>query len=262
MHLSAINVYPVKSCAGISLPSVELDRFGPRGDRRWMVVDAAGRFVSQRDTARMCLVRVTAGQGSIRLDCGDSALEVPLPGGEAPRRRVRVWADEVLAADAGEEAAVWFSRHLQKPCRLVYMPDETVRQVDGVYASAGETIGFADGFPLMLISQASLEDLNGRLPSPVPMNRFRPNLVVAGCEPFAEDGWRRIAIGGMVFDIAKPCARCAVPSIVQESGERDPHINRVLAGYRRFDGKIHFGQNLLYQRPGALATGDPVAVLA
>jgi uncharacterized protein YcbX len=141
------------------------------------------------------------------------------------------------------------------------MPDDAVRLVDGLYARDGETVSFADGFPILLISSASLDDLNSRLPSPVPMNRFRPNLVVSDCAPFAEDNWKRIRIGEMTFEVVKPCSRCAVPSIVQETAERDPHINRVLAGYRRFDGKIYFGQNLLYPQGGELRIGDKVEVL-
>ena len=158
-------------------------------------------------------------------------------------------------------AAAWLSDRLGSACRLFYMPEDSVRLVDGLYAHNGETVSFADGFPILLISRASLDDLNGRLPSPVPMNRFRPNLVISGCAPFAEDDWKRIRIGDMVFDVAKPCSRCAIPSIVQETGERDPHINRALASYRRFDGKIYFGQNLLYQQPGRLQSGDQVEVL-
>jgi uncharacterized protein YcbX len=147
------------------------------------------------------------------------------------------------------------------PCRLVYMPDSCQRLVDGHFARDGETVSFADGFPLLLISQASLDDLNRKLDNPVPMNRFRPNLVVNGCDPFAEDGWRRIRIGDVEFDVAKPCSRCVIPSIDQATAQRDGQINRVLAGFRRFNGQVLFGQNLLYQRAGTLTLGDSVEVL-
>lgn len=261
MQLSEINVYPVKSCGGISLTAVAIDRFGPAGDRRWMVVGEGGRFMSQRETPAMALIQVAQTGSGIRLAQGDSSIDIKEPGASARVRQVRIWEDRVAARDAGDEAAAWVSAYLGAVCRLVFMPEETVRRVDGAWASAGETVGFADGFPLLLISRASLDDLNARLPEPVPMNRFRPNLVVTGCEPFAEDGWRRIRIGTMTFDVAKPCARCVVPSIVQETAGRDPHINRTLAGFRRRDGQIFFGQNLLYQNPGSLAVGNPVQVL-
>ena len=261
MRLTDIVIYPVKSCAGYSLAEVTLDRFGPRGDRRWMVVNESGGFLTQRDMPLMCRIEVVADGDGIRLRFIDRSLAAAQPAVSVKPRMVRVWSDHALAQDAGDEAANWLSECLERPCRLVFMPEESTRLVDGLYAREGETVSFADGFPLLLISQASLDDLNGRLPSPVPMNRFRPNLVVEGCEPFAEDGWRRIRIGEVEFQVAKPCSRCVIPSIVQESAERDPDINRVLAGYRQFQGKIYFGQNLLYQEMGRLKVGDVVEVL-
>jgi uncharacterized protein YcbX len=261
MHLSGIYVYPVKSCAGLELAATDLDRFGPVGDRRWMVVGEGGDFITQRVEPRLALIRADPSGDGLQLQWGESRVRVDVPAAERPLRPVRIWSDTVGARDAGDAAAAWLSDRLGRSCRLVYMPDDAVRRVDGAYAGAGETVGFADGFPLLLISDASLADLNGRLPTPVPMNRFRPNLVVAGCEPFAEDGWKRVRIGAMTFVVAKPCSRCVIPSIVQESAQRDRHINRVLASYRRVNGQILFGQNLLYQQPGQLAVGDEVEVL-
>jgi uncharacterized protein YcbX len=262
MNLSGLFIYPVKSLAGYESDSIDMDRFGPAGDRRWLVTNLAGRFLTQRDHPRMALIEALANEDSLELRADDDAITVAVPGPDARDRLVQVWEDRPRARDAGDAAAGWLSQRLGEDCRLFYMPEDSVRLVDGLYAHGGETVSFADGFPILLISQASLDDLNSRLPSPVPMNRFRPNLVVTGCEPFAEDGWKRIRIGEMTFDVAKPCSRCVVPSIVQETAERDPHINRVLAGYRRFEGKIYFGQNLLYQQGGTLRVGDPVDVLA
>lgn len=261
MTLAGIQLYPVKSCGGLRVSSISIDRFGPRGDRRWMVVDAQGRFISQREQPAMCRVDLAQDEDGISLACDGSKLSVPVPTAAAPHRRVQIWNDRVSARDAGDAAADWFSEVLQTQCRLVYMPDDSVRRVDGVYASGGETVGFADGFPLLLISQASLDDLNSRLPKPVPMNRFRPNLVVTGCEPYAEDSWHRIRIGAMEFEVAKPCSRCVMPSIIQETGARDPAINRVLASYRRIDGQVMFGQNLLYQHCGQLIMGDQLELI-
>jgi len=262
MQLTDICIYPVKSCAGLSLPVSGLDRFGLKGDRRWMVVTPGGEFLSQRSHPGMCRIATALRPDGIRLACAGAAIEVDTPGEGAPELQVRVWSDRVPARDAGEVAAQWLARQLDTPCRLVHMPEHVRRRVDGAYASEGETVSFADGFPLLLISRGSLDELNRRLPAPVPMNRFRPNLVVDGCEPFAEDDWRRIRIGALEFDVAKPCARCVIPSIVQETAARDPHINRALAGFRRVNGQIFFGQNLLYRHTGRLSAGDRVEVLA
>ena len=261
MELSGIYIYPVKSLAGCEADSVEIDRFGPAGDRRWLVTNPSGRFLTQREHASMALIKAESNADSLTLRAGDDSVTVPVPGEGSRERLVQVWEDHARARDAGDAAAEWLSQHINQTCRLFYMPDDSVRLVDGLYAGNGETVSFADGFPILLISQASLDDLNDRLPAPVPMNRFRPNLVVSGCDPFAEDDWKRIRIGDMEFTVAKPCSRCVMPSIVQETAERDPHINRALAGYRRFEGKIYFGQNLLYQETGRLRSGDAVEVL-
>lgn len=261
MQLSGITIYPVKSCAGINMDSVILDRFGPVGDRRWLVVDERGRFISQREQAHMALIRVEQVPGGIRLLFGGSSIDSAIPGIDAPEVRVSIWEDSVRAVLADSTAGEWLSAQLGQPCRLVYMPDTCRRLVDGLYARDSETVSFADGFPLLLISQASLDDLNGRLDHPVPMNRFRPNLVVSGCASFAEDDWRRIRIGNVEFDVAKPCSRCVIPSIDQSTAKRDVQISRVLASYRRVNGQVMFGQNLLYQHPGILSVGDLVEVL-
>ena len=259
--LSEINIYPVKSFAGVNLDSVQLDRFGPVGDRRWMLVDEQGVALTQRDRSHMALIKAGLLANGLGLRLDDDLIEVAIPDGQAEKRRVQVWGDEIDAVDSGDAAALWLSEKLDVNCRLVYMPDDSVRTVDQNYASAGETVGFADAFPLLLISQASLDDLNSRMESPVPMNRFRPNLVVSGCEPFAEDGWKRIAVGEMEFDVAKPCDRCVVPSIDQSTAETDKNINRVLASFRRRDGKIYFGQNLLYRGTGIIHLSSAVEVL-
>ena len=236
LTLSALTLYPVKSCAGIPLQRAVLDRRGLAGDRRWMLVDASGRFITQRDQPELALIRTQWDGAALTLSAG----------GERCR---------------GEYPARWLRRHTGLACRLVYIPESTRRAVDARYARNGDTVGFADGFPLLLISQASLDDLNARLPAPVPMDRFRPNLVVSGCTPFAEDGWRRLRIGGVELDVVKPCSRCAIPGIDQATARRDPHILRVLAGFRRRDGTVYFGQNLLHDGPGRLQLGDEVVVL-
>jgi len=262
LRVSALYRYPVKSLAGEAFSSLEVGARGPELDRHWMVVDADGRFITQRQQPRMCLVQA-------RID-HDQALWLAAPGmpeirvGErlAERLEVRVWDDLLPASAAGPAADRWLSEFLSLPCRLVSMPDDVARPVDPDYADPADQVGFADGFPFLLISQASLDDLNSRLESPLPMLRFRPNLVVSGCDPYAEDSWRRLRIGDLEFQIAKPCSRCIIPTIDPTTAQRSAEPLHTLKGYRRRDNKIYFGQNLVHRGSGRLAVGMPVEVLA
>lgn len=261
LALSALNIFPVKSCGPTHLNSVRLDRLGPMHDRRWMLVDDNNRFITQREHARMCLLQPSVIEDGLRINApGKDELWVTAP--LAPMaRRVTIWRDECVAQDWGDRAAAWFSDYLGIPARLVFFPPGGERQVDTHYARPGEHVAFADGFPYLLISQASLDDLNGRLDRPVGMDRFRPNLVVSGCAPFAEDAWRRIRIGGIAFRVVKPCSRCVIPSIDPLSAEKDAAILRVLRGYRQRDNKIYFGQNLIAESSGEISLGMTVEVL-
>ncbi len=258
--LASIHLYPVKSARGLSCPQVMLDRFGPVGDRRWMLVDPEGQFLSQRQMPALARLDAQPLEGGLSLGLAGERLEVAVPT-SAPRE-VRVWDDTVTACDAGEQTAQWLSERFQRPLRLVHMPDDARRRVDTSYAHDGETVSFADGFPLLLLSAASLDELNARLSMPVGLDRFRANLIVDGCAAHAEDDWQRIRIGEVTFTVAKPCSRCTVPSLDQRSGEKHPEILRALASYRRAaDRKVYFGQNLLYANPGTLRVGDQVEVL-
>lgn len=260
-QLAAIYRYPLKSAAGVACDRATLDRFGLAGDRRWLLVDPAGDFLSQRRLPALVLLRAGEKGSELALAYARASLSVPRPGADAPRRTVTVWGDRVSAADAGDAPAAWLSRQLGTPCRLVYMPDDCRRPVDPAYAPADTAVSFADGFPLLLLTQGSLDELNARLPSPVPMDRFRPNLVIEGTDPHAEDRWRRVRIGDVTLELVKPCARCVIPSIDQATGARDPHINRVLASYRRRGGEILFGQNVIHDGPGELVAGNVLEVL-
>jgi uncharacterized protein YcbX len=175
--------------------------------------------------------------------------------------RVRVWEDECEAVAPDPAADAWLSDFLGQPCRLVRMPDDIRRPVDASYGAPTDQVGFADGFPLLLISQASLDHLNARLATPLPMVRFRPNLVVAGTAPHEEDSWRRIRIGDCTLRVAKPCSRCIIPTIDPTTAQRSSEPLRTLMGYRRRDNKIFFGQNLLHDGPAELAEGMRVEVL-
>jgi uncharacterized protein YcbX len=260
--LSAIYRYPVKSLRGQAFDRLDVGRRGLIHDRRWMVVDAQGRFLTQRQLPRMSLIdaSVDDGGGLWLAAPGMSALDLP-DGESGAQIRVQVWGDEVNAGPVSGDADGWLSEFLGQDCRLVVMPEKTRRAVDPQFATPADEVGFADGFPFLLISQASLDDLNNRLTTPVPMLRFRPNLVVSGCSAFAEDGWKRIRIGELVFRVAKPCSRCVIPTIDFTTAERAREPLQTLMQYRRRDNKVYFGQNLLHEGGGALEVGLPVEIL-
>ena len=201
-------------------------------------------------------------RGKFRLDApGMQSLTVPTAG-NAPLSRVIIWHDECLAQSCGIKADEWLSEFLGGPHHLVYMPDSTRRPVDPEYRIADARVSFADAFPFLLATTASLEDLNTRLDQPVPMNRFRPNLVIDGSAAFAEDGWREMRIGTMTFSVVKPCARCAVTTVNQATAETAREPLRTLSRFRLIDGKAMFGQNLIHGAPGRVAVGDPVEIVA
>jgi hypothetical protein len=259
--LSGLYRYPVKSLRGGAFQTLEVQARGFRFDRHWMLVDGQGRFLSQRQQPRMSLIGAQVDdRGGLRLSApGMPDLSI-VPEGDA-RMEVVVWADAVQASPAGAEADAWLSGFLGLTCRLVRFPDDAVRPVDPDFARPADQVGFADGFPFLLISQASLDDLNRRLDEAVPMLRFRPNLVVDGCDAYAEDGWRRIRIGDIEFRVAKPCSRCVIPTIDPATGLRGKEPLRTLMGYRRRDNKVYFGQNLIHDGVGRLSIGMSLEVL-
>lgn len=265
--LSELYRYPVKSTACEPLDSVRLDALGLEGDRRWMVVEASnGRFLTQRLLPQMGRIeaRWQDGFNALRLRApGMDDLFVPVPESDDNLRGVLIWRDMLQVPDAGAEAAQWLSTFLGREVRLVQMPEQRARQVDTAYAEPGEHVHFADGFPLLLIGQGSLDDLSAKVGRPLEMLRFRPNLVVAGAEPFAEDGWKRIRIGDVTFKVAKPCSRCILTTIDPHTGERDAAREPLatLLGYRNVNGEAMFGQNLLAENRGELKLGMPVEVL-
>ena len=259
--LTGLTVYPIKSARGIPVDRWEVDEFGLRHDRRFMLVDRSGEFLSQRSHARLSLVVPSIGKDVLRVKApGMSALEVPLEARAAVTTRVRVWNDTCAASWLGEAAADWFSEFLGDPCSLVYMPRDTFRPADPMYDPVGSRVSFADAFPFLLISEESLADLNERLAEPLPMNRFRPNLVVAGAEPFDEDGWKRIQIGGIALRVVKPCSRCLITTTNQTTAIRGKEPLRTLATYRTIEGKVKFGQNVVHKGRGTLSVGDRVVL--
>ena len=263
-HLSGLYVYPIKSCGGVSLDAWDADGRGLRLDRRWMLVDEDGCFLSQREVPRMALVRIRIGSDHLAVNAPNMpTLEVPFNTATDALIPARIWNDVVMAAPAGEDADRWFSEFLGVRCALVRLPDSSVRAVDQEYGRPEDRVHLADGFPFLLISEASLADLNARLARPLPMNRFRPNLVVRGCEPFAEDGWKTVRIGALTLRVVKPCARCVITTVDQTNATTAREPLRTLATFRKDGDKVLFGQNLIHdENSGTLRVGDPVVVVA
>jgi uncharacterized protein len=260
--LSSLYVYPIKSCAGVSLQGADLSATGLRHDRRWMLVDETGEFMSQRAHPRMALISVRfAPERMIVSAPGMPELEIPLRDETGNRIDVRVFGDTNKGELVGVEADRWFGEYLEFPCRLVHKPDDNPRLVDSSFAESGDQVSFADGFAFLLISEASLEDLNGRLEVPLPMNRFRPNFVVRGCEPYAEDGWSRLRIGSVPFRVAEPCPRCAITTVDQRTGVRGKEPLRTLSTYRNTELGTVFGRNLIHDTLGTVRVGDPVETM-
>ncbi len=265
IELTALNVYLIKACKGHSLDAAFVERMGLAHDRRLMIIRPNGTFVTQRDYSALALVLP---------DLRDSTLHVSAPGmppTEFPvattgvEMRVTVWEDSgVKAIDQGEPAAEWFSTYLRTPVRLVHMATDEQRRVNPKYAiQADDHVSFADGYPILIASQESLDELNRRLTEPLPMNRFRPNLVVRGCQPFEEDTWKRIRIGEVELALVKPCSRCEVTTIDQESAVRGKEPLKTLATFRRVQGnKVMFGMNVIPLNEGTLRVGESLEVLA
>ena len=263
MRVTSLHYYPVKSCGGTSIQHATIDARGFVEDRAWMVTTGDGLFLTQRDLPRMALIRPCADAGTLVLTAPGMP---PLPvtrRTDGTRRDVVVWDDICATLDQGDEPARWLSAFLGSPCRLVRMDEDFVRQTDPAYSAAfAGQVGFADGYPMLLITQASLDDLNRRLAMPLPMNRFRPNVVVSGTDPYAEDDWGLVRIGNVSFAVVKPCARCPITTTDQDTAETAREPLRTLATYRHVRGKgVMFGQNLIHTAAGSISVGDPVEIL-
>ena len=290
MKLTEINIYPIKSLKGISVETATVEPRGLRYDRRWMLIDGDGTFMTQREFPQMAAISVGVDGELLYVSAdGFGTLELPLSPETGDRRQLSVWGNPCEGEAYEAVINEWFSDAVGETCELVYMPDDARRDINQLFNKGDEIVSFADGYPLLVIGEASLADLNtrilgaerlaGRLPAfrRVPMNRFRPNIVVEGSEPFAEDHWTRIRVGDAVFRSTKPCARCVITTVDQAKGEFDgKEPLKTLATYRMAKNVIPdrlaalgmsetavlFGQNLIAETPGeTIRVGATVTVL-
>jgi len=262
--VSALYIYPVKSLGGFAVSQAEVQERGFRYDRRWMLVDDQGQFLTQRSHPKMALVKTILYDNHIGLGAGEAmpeTMELPVQTGSGVSVQVRVWNDRVEALWPQLEADAWISDFLGVHCRFVYMTDAAERTADVRYYPSKSGVSFADSFPYLLTSEGSLDELKRRSGVDLDMRRFRPNIVVSGSNAYEEDRWKTIRLRRTVFKLVKPCARCVVTTIDPDTGRRGKEPLRTLAAYRNQDGKTLFGQNMVAEGRGRVAVGDPVEVL-
>ena len=270
IRLTEIIIYPVKGMSGIPVNTTRLTPRGLEFDRRWMVVNQQGQFLSQRTHPMLATIVPRISANSIELSQPQhEKVSIPLQGIEGDRVQVKIWKDECFAVCAHTMVNEWITGILETPAKLVYMPDDVFRGIDTEYrVNEDDIVSFADGYPMLMISRPSLEDLNRHLvnknEAPVPMNRFRPNFVADGCEAYAEDRWESITIGNTCFHGVKPCSRCIVTTIDQGTGVRGTEPFQTLREYRRKNNKVFFGQNLIPCKNtdhAVIHTGDGIEIL-
>jgi uncharacterized protein YcbX len=256
LTLASIHIHPIKSLGGFTVREARLTDRGLEHDRRWMLADPAGRFLTQRELPSMaCLHCAPQGDGFRVTDLRDGAhLDLPWALEQAATVRGEVWSDRVRLASSPAAWDAWFSERLGRSARLLHMPAESHRRIDGRYAEGLTSL--SDGFPYLLLSQASLDELNARLATPVPMDRFRPNLVIAGGNPCQEDGWSELRIGTARFRVVKACMRCAITTTDQRTGTRSHEPLRTLAAYRARANKVPFGMYAVGDAEGVVRVGD------
>ena len=261
MTLSAITLFPVKSLAGISVNSWPVTKTGLQYDRKWMLIDNDGQFLSQRKLPRMALIKTALTCDHLILSAsGMESLPLSFTPTEGVIINSTLWDEPCKARSVSLEADQWLSSFLNQGCHLVYQPEDMNRQVDPDYGRPGDNVAFSDGFPFLIISENSLVSLNREMQLNLPMIRFRPNLVISGCTAYAEDGWREISIGDIDFRLPKPCSRCAIPTIDPETAQTGKEPLKTLNRIRKWQNNVYFGQNALHDQCGTLTVGDTVQV--
>ncbi|MDZ4667162.1 MAG: MOSC domain-containing protein [bacterium] len=262
VQLTQIIIYPLKGLPGIELPKAQISHRGLQFDRRYMLVDESGTFISQRTFPMLSLLKIDLLATGFKVHSANNLNGIILPFEiEGEPCQVKVWEDVCLAYQAPQKLSKWFSNELQTNCRLVYMPERSLRLLETTIETGKKLVSFADAFPFLLIGQSSLDALNARLSEPIKMDRFRPNLVFTSAPAHAEDGFDEFNIGLLEFVAAKPCARCAVPSVNQQTGKKEKEPLHTLSQYRQFENKIYFGENVYCKTDvGTLKVGDNITL--
>lgn len=258
--VSSLAIYPIKSLGPVYLQDMQISQFGPELDRRFMLVDVQNKFYTQRQNPRLTQFSIRLHGDNLEVIAADGeSCFVPCNGGDGQGTDiVQIWDDQVSAREVSVDINAWFSAKLGTELRLVYMPAETRRQVDLEYAREGDVTSFNDGFPALLLSEASVDALAAELNFPLSAQRFRPNILISGCEAFAEDEWQSIEIGEICFDVVKPCSRCVIPTLDLKTGEKQPEVMQVLLRQRKVGNKVFLGQNLIHRGTGTIRVGDAV----
>lgn len=263
LALSEINIYPIKSLTGISLQTAEVEERGLKYDRRWVLVNDTNTFFTQRDYPEMALIKVTIETEGLRLQHKTKnvkPLTIPFDFNHSKKNKIVIWNDTVDGEFYNRQIDGWFSEILGINCHLVKMPESTKRVVDKNYAK-NKIVSFADAYPFLIIGQASLDDLNSRMKTPLPMNRFRTNFVFTGGNPFEEDNWKKFKIGKLFFHAVKPCTRCVITTTDQETAERAEEPLLTLSKYRKIGNNVLFGMNLVCESTGHISVGDKIELL-
>lgn len=263
--ISGLYIYPVKSLGGISLDSVELTDRGFRYDRRWLLVDENNQFLAQREHTQLALLQSGITVDGIEVYKNNNPADkitFPFVAENSERENVVIWDDVCEAVEVSKEISQWFADALAMNCKLMYMPEDSLRKIDQRYAlSENDITSFSDAYPVLLIAKESLIDLNERLDEKLPMNRFRPNLVIEGLEPYEEDWIKHFSVNAIDFFGVKLCSRCVLTTVNQQTGIKGKEPLKTLASYRSLNNKIYFGQNIIYKGKGILSKGDEVKII-
>jgi uncharacterized protein YcbX len=264
LTLSHIFIYPIKSLGGISLQSAKVEERGLQYDRRWLLVDKNGTFLTQREHPQMALLQVSIKDDKLEIAHkikNISALQISITTDKTNSIAVNIWDDVVIAKNVSRDADLWFSDALNLDCHLVSMDKDSDRITDKKYTPEPKQVSFADAYPFLIIGQESLNDLNCRLKEPLPMNRFRPNFVFSGGEPFGEDTWKDFMIGDLKFRVVKPCSRCVVTTVNQDTAEKSSEPLETLSQFRKAGNKVNFGMNAVSFGDGLVEVGSKIVLI-
>jgi uncharacterized protein YcbX len=260
LTLSTIYIYPIKSLGGISVDSAYADKQGFKYDRRYLLVDETGMFITQRDFPQLAFLKLSIVESGFKvLNTMDSSQTIiPFESDSKENLSVKIWDDVCNAVMVSTDLNNWFSSAINKKCSLVYMTNDEKRLVEKIYINEEHIVSFADAYPYLIIGQSSLDDLNQRLEIRLPMNRFRPNLVFTGGNSYEEDCWKDFKIGDAKFKAVKPCARCVITTTDQDTAERSVEPLKTLSTYRKINNKVMFGMNVVCNKPGIVSINQKI----